>query len=83
MKEIAIVGDLSAPATQALAGEVVRARYLPNAQLAIAEPTGEAAELVPLLRGRSLVEGEPAAYVCERFTCLLPVTTPEALAAQL
>jgi hypothetical protein len=30
---------------------------------------------VPLLEGRGLVDGAPAAYVCRQFTCLAPVTT--------
>jgi len=34
---------------------------------------------VPLLAGRGLVDGAPAAYVCRQFTCLAPVTTPEQL----
>jgi uncharacterized protein len=38
---------------------------------------------VPLLAGRGLVGGGPAAYVCRQFTCLAPVTTPEALRAAL
>ncbi|MGI8434523.1 MAG: thioredoxin domain-containing protein [Nocardioidaceae bacterium] len=31
---------------------------------------------VPLLEHRDLVEGRPAAYVCQHFTCELPVTDP-------
>jgi uncharacterized protein YyaL (SSP411 family) len=38
-----------------------------------------AAFVVPLLEGRGLVDGAPAAYVCRQFTCLAPVTTPEQL----
>src|ERR1022692_4075898 len=34
---------------------------------------------VPLLAGRSMVKGSPAAYVCRGFTCLVPVTEPGAL----
>jgi uncharacterized protein len=47
-----------------------------------AEP-GAGADLTPLLEGRELVEGRPTAYVCEQFACRLPVTTPEALRAEL
>ena len=36
-------------------------------------------DAVPLLEGRGLVDGAPAAYVCRRFTCQAPVTTPEQL----
>jgi uncharacterized protein YyaL (SSP411 family) len=38
---------------------------------------------VPLLAGRGLVDGAPAAYVCRKFACRLPVTSPEALRAEL
>jgi uncharacterized protein len=34
---------------------------------------------VPLLAGRGLVDGAPAAYVCRQFTCQAPATTPEQL----
>lgn len=30
-----------------------------------------------------MVDGKPTAYVCQNYTCQLPVTTPEKLAAQL
>jgi hypothetical protein len=38
------------------------------------------ADDVPLLAGRTLVDGRPAVYLCERFTCGLPVTDPAELA---
>ncbi|MDN5920053.1 MAG: thioredoxin domain-containing protein [Pseudonocardia sp.] len=38
---------------------------------------------VPLLDGRGLVDGRPAAYVCRGFVCDRPVTTPDELAALL
>ncbi|MEZ4610792.1 MAG: hypothetical protein R2838_11190 [Caldilineaceae bacterium] len=43
----------------------------------------DAASDLPLLAGRTLVDGKPAAYVCENYACNLPVTTPEELAALL
>jgi uncharacterized protein YyaL (SSP411 family) len=36
-----------------------------------------------LMLERSAVDGRPAAYVCENFTCQQPVTEPDDLAAAL
>ena len=73
MKEVAIAGSDSAPLER-----VVRGAYRPHVVLA-----GGPADGVPLLEGREPVDGRAAAYVCERFTCLRPVTTPDELAALL
>jgi hypothetical protein len=82
-REVAVVGDLESEEARRLIRELW-SRYLPNAVLAASRPgDDEAARLVPLLAGREPPDGKPAAYVCERFTCKLPVSDPEALAAQL
>jgi uncharacterized protein len=82
-RELAIVGEREAPGTAALLA-VVRTGYRPEVVVAHAEPGDTAAAAaVPLLADRPLVRGEPAAYVCRRFACRQPVTTPAALAAEL
>ena len=75
-QEVAIVGDPTEPATQALYQEV-RKRYLPHTILASKRPEEES--MLPLLAGRTLVDGKAAAYVCEHYTCQLPVTDAAAL----
>ena len=75
-QEIAVVGSLADARTQLLLQEV-RRHYLPHSVVALKEPDGESP--LPLLEGRSLVEGQPAAYVCENYACRLPVTSMEAL----
>jgi len=68
-REIAIVG----PADSALARAVL-ARFDPHAVIAFGP-----SDTIPLLEGKTLVEGQPAVYVCERFACKAPVTDPAAL----
>ena len=82
--EVAIIGDPARDATRALAAEVTNTVYRPNVVLAVAGPADErSTTAVPLLRDRTMLEGRPAAYVCRRFTCKLPVTDPASLREQL
>ena len=76
--EVAIVGDRGAAATDALAG-AARKGYAPYRVLAFKEPGALA--VLPLLEGREPLNGVPAAFVCRKFACQMPVTTPEELAA--
>jgi len=78
--EIAIVGRLDDPATAALIAETRRA-YRPGQVLAVAPDPARTA--IPLLRDRTAIDGRPTAFVCRGFACRLPVTTPEALRAEL
>ncbi|MFZ0181444.1 MAG: thioredoxin domain-containing protein [Candidatus Dormiibacterota bacterium] len=77
MREIAIAGDPADARTQALL-EVAHHRFDPLTVLAWG-PSGD----VPLLDGRTVVEGVPAAYVCRGFVCRAPVTEAAELEAEL
>ena len=79
-QEIAVVGDPADAAAQALLAEL-RRRYLPHTVVALKRPGEES--VLPLLQGRDLVGGAPAAYVCEHYACRLPVTSAQALAELL
>ena len=90
--EIAVVGPPQDERTRALH----RAALLgapPGAVIALGDGAGPAAAAagvtgggesrIPLLSGRGLVGGQPAAYVCRGFTCRLPVTTADDLLTAL
>ena len=77
-KEIAIVGNSAAEA-RPLLQEVWRT-YLPNKVVA---PGFGGSQAIPLLENRPLLNGRPAAYVCEHYTCKQPVNDTSELAAQL
>ena len=85
--EIAIVGDPKKESTQALL-KTVNAAFIPGMLLALRHPGAgpEEENLIPLLKGKTLVSGAEAAYVCENYACQAPVTTPadleKALAAR-
>ena len=73
-REVAVVGESEELRGSALSG------FQPNTVFAFApQPT----ESVPLLVGKGLLGGRPAAYVCERFACQAPVTSPADLTAAL
>jgi uncharacterized protein YyaL (SSP411 family) len=77
VREVALVGeDLRA------LERVVRSEFRPHVVLAGTRHPQQA-NGVPLLEGRTPVDGRAAAYVCENFTCQRPVTEPEELAALL
>ncbi len=73
VKEVAIVGPDAGPLTRA-----VRGTLRPHLVLAGGEGDG-----VPLLEGRTAVDGQAAAYVCEHFACRAPVSSPDELTALL
>ncbi|MCL7429920.1 thioredoxin domain-containing protein [Streptomyces sp. YS415] len=75
-REIAVVGpSLDDPATRTLHRTALLGTA-PGAVVAVGAPDSDE---LPLLAGRPLVGGEPAAYVCRNFTCDAPTTDPERL----
>ncbi|MGB3904607.1 MAG: thioredoxin domain-containing protein, partial [Anaerolineae bacterium] len=75
-------GDPTAEDTRALL-KVVYGHYRPSKVVAVGLPDDDGETVVPLLAGRSQLEGRATAYVCRRFTCERPATTPAELAEQL
>jgi hypothetical protein len=64
----------------------LRARFLPNRILAIVTEGDELerhAQVVPLLDGKTVREGQTTAYVCENRICDLPTTDPAVFATQI
>ena len=79
LDEIAIIGPRDDSRTCALIAKV-HDEYRPNKVVAQAETGGAGErERLPLLSGRDLVDGKPAAYVCRDYQCERPVTEPEEL----
>jgi uncharacterized protein len=84
-RQIVIAGKKDAPETKALLKEVHR-HFLPKTILLLADG-GEGQKFLgdknEPIGAMSLVDGKPAAYVCENFTCKAPVTDPKQLAKLL
>ena len=80
--EIAVVGGADDPRTALLHRTALLATS-PGAVTVAGAPDGEAARAVPLLHGRPLRDGAPAAYVCRTFVCSAPTTDPAVLAGQV
>ncbi|MFM7597654.1 MAG: thioredoxin domain-containing protein [Actinomycetota bacterium] len=77
-REVAVVGASDDPRTRRL-HDLALLGTAPGAVVAVGPP-GSA---VPLLRDRPLVDGHPAVYVCRHFACQAPITSDDALIADL
>jgi len=79
--ELAFIGSPADPGYEALRAEVHR-RYLPNRIIAHHDPQGPDPDH-PLTKGKSLVKGKAALYVCRNFACQAPITDPALIEAAL
>jgi hypothetical protein len=83
--QIIIVGVSGDAHTRLLLTEV-HSRFVPNKVLLLADGANGEEYLsgyVPFISGLSMIDGKPAAYVCENFACQLPTSDPAMLAKLL
>ena len=81
--DVVLVGQRGSPDLQALQRTV---QQVQQPHMLVAQCSGADDPLtqqLPLLQERSALNGQATAYVCQNFSCRLPVTTPEALREQL
>lgn len=84
-RQIVIAGGRDDSDTRDLLREV-SSRYLPNTVLLLADGGKNQEflkEQLPFLATMTKIDGHATAYVCEDFTCKMPVTTGKELAALL
>jgi hypothetical protein len=81
--ELAVIGDPADSATAALVAAGRSAALASGRNLVVAVAAEPDASAVPLLAGRTRIDGRPTAYLCRSFACRLPVTDPDALRAEL
>ena len=77
-REVAVVGAPDDPAARALR-DAALASPAPGLVLVLGSPDSG----VPLLAGRTPLDGRPTAYACRGFVCDRPTTDVRELAAQL
>ncbi len=84
-KQVVIAGGREDEDTRVLLHEV-HSRYLPNTTVILADGGDNQSflrEYLPFLATAEKIQGQATAYVCENFTCRMPVNTREELAALL
>ena len=80
--ELALVGTPGSPDLSALREEIAK-HFLPNRIEAVVDAAADGAGTLPLERGRTLVNGKAALYVCRDYVCSAPITAPEEVAAAI
>ncbi len=80
-RQIVVAGERNAPDTAALL-QTIHSRFLPNRILLLIdsdETRARLAQAIPSIASMRPIEGRAAAYVCQDYTCQLPVSDPAAL----
>ena len=84
--EIAIVGSADAADTRQLI-DIAYTQYLPDRIIALLDPISPQAESyqkkIPLLKGKTTLNGTATVYVCHNYSCNLPVAEPENFLQQI
>jgi len=79
--QIVIVGGVTNPKTHELIGAVM-GRSLPNKTMILVEPDRALPENHPAF-GKTMENGQPTAYICQRHNCSIPITNPVTLSQVL
>jgi len=73
VEEYAILGNANDPETVRVLKQL-RGEFQPNRVIAFHDPhTGEAPAGIPLLHGKTMIDGRVSMYVCKDFACRAPV----------
>lgn len=80
--EVAVIGDRNDKTTVQIV-DALQEPFRPNLIVAHARDDVDRHESIPLLSGRSKIDGATAVYVCRNFVCKLPATSAEETAALL
>jgi uncharacterized protein YyaL (SSP411 family) len=60
----------------------INRHFVPNRILLLIGPdiiVDELLDLIPLIRNRVAIQGNPTVYICENFTCKTPITNLDGL----
>ena len=81
-RQIIIAGDYSSPDTQAMLNKIHK-HFMPNKALILTdgkEQSPATTEHLSFIRSHKRLGGKATVYLCENYTCKLPVNDPDALA---
>ncbi len=83
VNQVAVIGRQQDPLTGQMLAQIW-STYRPRMVVAAAEDGSQLGQDAPeLLKGRSPIGGRPTVFVCQGFTCKLPVTSLEGLQQQI